>query len=70
MGAKGGADEFVGERGGRGVGGCEEVGFVRGIERIREGESGAELLVFGRFDAYVVGFECCGYEKKKRFVKK
>ena len=39
------------------------MGFVRGIERIREGEPGAEGLVIGRFDAYVVGFECCEYEK-------
>ena len=63
MGAQGGADEFVGGRRG-GVGGSEEVGFVRGIERIREGEPGAERLVVGRFDAYVVGFECCGYQEK------
>ena len=69
MGAQGGADEFVGGRGGRGVGGCEEVGFVRGIERIREGEPGAERLVIRRFDAYIVGFKCCGFEKL-RFVKK
>ena len=39
------------------------MGFVRGIERIREGEPGAEGLVIGRFDAYVVGFECYEYEK-------
>ena len=39
------------------LGGCEEVGFVRSIERIREGEPGDERLVTGSFDAYVVGFE-------------
>ena len=65
----GGEDEFVGRRGRRGgVGGCEEVGFVRSIERIREGEPGDERLVTGSFDAYVVGFEYCGYEKM-RLVK-
>lgn len=38
---------------------------MRGIERIREGEPSTERLVIGRFDAYVVGFECCGYEKMR-----
>ena len=64
MDAQGGADEFVRGRGR--VRGCEEVSFVCGVKRICEGEPGAERLVIGRFDAYVVGFKCCGYEKKKK----
>jgi hypothetical protein len=28
-----------------------------GVERVREGEPGAEYLVVRRFDAYVMGFK-------------
>ena len=59
LGAQGVADELVGGGGG---GGCEEVGLVGCVERIREGEPGTEGLVIGRVEVYVVGFECCGRE--------
>ena len=55
--AQRGADELV--RGGCG-GASAEVGLVRGVERVREGEPGTERLVVGRLQADVVGFECCG----------
>ncbi len=41
------------------------MGFVCGVERVCEGEPGAECFVVGRLDAYIMGFECCGTSKER-----
>jgi hypothetical protein len=38
---------------------------VRSVERVCEGEPGAECFVVGRLDAYIMGFKRCGTSKEK-----